>query len=145
MMLTWRRLSAAGASRALAVTAIAIEAAAYLLQAKFPLVLDTALFQIAIVVYIAAVALDEIDVRDLLGRIAESRFQRIAMSLGDGLICTDSNYLITVWNTGATAIFGYRAEEMIGQPVRDDLCATMRTQARPVLDPRRRRARRLAR
>jgi diguanylate cyclase (GGDEF)-like protein/PAS domain S-box-containing protein len=38
------------------------------------------------------------------------------MSLGDGLICTDSNYLITVWNPGATAIFGYQPEEMIGRP-----------------------------
>src|SRR6185369_11520728 len=34
----------------------------------------------------------------------------------DGLICTDSNYLITVWNPGATAIFGYQPEEMIGRP-----------------------------
>jgi diguanylate cyclase (GGDEF)-like protein/PAS domain S-box-containing protein len=44
------------------------------------------------------------------------------MSLGDGLICTDSNYLITVWNPGATAIFGYGPEEMIGQRF-DTICA----------------------
>jgi diguanylate cyclase (GGDEF)-like protein/PAS domain S-box-containing protein len=44
------------------------------------------------------------------------------MSLGDGLICTDSNYLITVWNPGATAIFGYQPEEMIGRPF-DEICA----------------------
>ena len=44
------------------------------------------------------------------------------MSLGDGLICTDSNYLITVWNPGATAIFGYLPEEMIGRPF-DEICA----------------------
>src|SRR5262249_48715148 len=87
-----------------------------------PLVLNTALFQIAIAAYLAAVALDEIDIRALLGRIAESRFQRIAMSLGDGLICTDSSYLITVWNSGATAIFGYRAEDMIGKPF-ETICA----------------------
>ena len=102
--------------------AVAVEAAAFLLQAVFPLMLDTSLFHIAIVVYIAAIALDEIDIRDLLGRIAESRFQRIAMSLGDGLVCTDSNYLITVWNPGATAIFGYQPEEMIGRPF-DVICA----------------------
>ena len=46
----------------------------------------------------------------------KAAFQRVAMSLGDGLICTDSNYLITVWNPGATAIFGYQPEEMIGRP-----------------------------
>ena len=81
-----------------------------------PLVLDTSLFYIAIVVYMAAIALDEIDFRGLLGRIAENRFQRIAMSLGDGLVCTDSDHLITVWNPGAAAIFGYEPAEMIGQP-----------------------------
>nr|MBA2398772.1 EAL domain-containing protein [Bradyrhizobium sp.] len=102
--------------------ALGIEAVAFLLQAAFPLLLDTSLFHIAIIVYIATIALDEIDVRDLLGRIAESRFQRVAMSLGDGLICTDANYLITVWNPGATAIFGYAPEEMIGRPF-DTICA----------------------
>ncbi len=54
--------------------------------------------------------------------MAESRFQRIAMSLGDGLICPNSNYLITVWNTGAVAMFGYRAEDMIGKPF-EAICA----------------------
>jgi diguanylate cyclase (GGDEF)-like protein/PAS domain S-box-containing protein len=116
MMLIWRRFSAGARAAALVVTAVAIEAVGFVLQANYPLVLDTALFHVAIVAYIAAVALDEIDIRALLGRIAESRFQRIAMSLGDGLVCTDSNYLITVWNTGAAVMFGYRAEDMIGKP-----------------------------
>ena len=116
MLLTWRRLSAGKRVAMLAAMAVGIEAVAHLLQAKFPLILDTSLFHIAIFVYIAAIALDEIDIKDLLGRVAESRFQRVAMSLGDGLICTDSNYLITVWNPGATAIFGYQPEEMIGRP-----------------------------
>ena len=116
MMLIWRGFSAGARAAALIVTAVAIEAVGFVLQANYPLVLDTALFHVAIVAYIAAVALDEIDIRALLGRIAESRFQRIAMSLGDGLVCTDSNYLITVWNTGAAVMFGYRAEDMIGKP-----------------------------
>ncbi|MBI5318795.1 EAL domain-containing protein [Bradyrhizobium sp.] len=122
MFLTWRRFSAGARAAALVVSAVAIEAAGFVLQANYPLVLDTALFHIAIVVYITAVALDEIDIRALLGRVAESRFQRIAMSLGDGLICTDANYLITVWNTGADAMFGYRAEDMIGKPF-EAICA----------------------
>jgi diguanylate cyclase (GGDEF)-like protein/PAS domain S-box-containing protein len=123
MLLTWRRFSAGARAVALCFTALLIEEAGYLLQSYYPLVLDTALFHIAIVAYLAAVALDEIDIRALLGRVAESRFQRIAMSLGDGLICTDSNYLITVWNTGAAAMFGYQAEDMIGKPF-DSVCAT---------------------
>jgi diguanylate cyclase (GGDEF)-like protein/PAS domain S-box-containing protein len=122
MLLTWRRLSAGLRVGLLTGTAIAVEAFAFLLQMVFPLILDTSLFDIAIIVYIAAIALDEIDIRDLLGRVAESRFQRVAMSLGDGLICTDANYLITVWNPGATAIFGYQPEQMISQPF-DTICA----------------------
>ena len=122
MMLSWRHLAAGRRVAALAATALGVEAFAWLLQAAYPLALDTSLFHVAAAVYIAATALDEIDIRDLLGRVAESRFQRIAMSLGDGLICTDSNYLITVWNPGAAAIFGYRPEEVIGRPF-DSICA----------------------
>src|SRR4029453_6186006 len=95
---------------------------AFALRGAFPFILDTSLFQVAIIVYIAAIALDEIDIRDLLGRVAESRFQRVAMSLGAGLICTAADHRITDWNPGATAIFGYQPEEMIGRPF-DDICA----------------------
>ncbi|KRR21108.1 histidine kinase [Bradyrhizobium lablabi] len=122
MLLSWRRLSAGKRVAMLGATALTLEVGAFALQAAFPLILDTSLFHIAIIVYVAAIALDEINIRDLLGRVAESRFQRVAMSLGDGLICTDSRYLITVWNPGATAIFGYRPEEMIGRPF-DEICA----------------------
>jgi diguanylate cyclase (GGDEF)-like protein/PAS domain S-box-containing protein len=122
MMLSWRRLAAGIRVMILIGMAGAVEAIAIVLQARLPLVLDTSLFHTAIVVYMTAIALDEIDFRDLLGRIAESRFQRIAMSLGDGLVCTDSNHLITVWNPGAAAIFGYDPVEMIGRPF-DAICA----------------------
>jgi diguanylate cyclase (GGDEF)-like protein/PAS domain S-box-containing protein len=122
MMLSWRRLTAGVRVVILIAMSAAVEMAAILLQAKLPLILDTSLFHTVIAVYMAAIALDEIDFRDLLGSIAESRFQRIAMSLGDGLVCTDQNHLITVWNPGATAIFGYEPAEMIGRPF-DTICA----------------------
>jgi diguanylate cyclase (GGDEF)-like protein/PAS domain S-box-containing protein len=122
MVWLWRRLGAGWRVVVLGGMAVAIEALAILLQAKWPIVLDTSLFHTAIFVYLAAIALDEIDFRGLLSRIAENRFQRIAMSLGDGLICTDQNHLITVWNPGATTIFGYGPEEMIGRPF-DAICA----------------------
>ena len=102
--------------------AAVVEAAALLLQAALPLILDTSLFHIAIVVYLAAIALDEIDFRDLLGRIAESRFQRIAMSLGDGLVCTDDDHLITVWNPGADRDLRLPARGDDRPAVRHDLC-----------------------
>src|SRR5581483_10845384 len=49
-------------------------------------------------------------------RIAESRFQRIAMSLGDGLVCTDQDGAIAIWNPGAEAIFGYASDDIVGRP-----------------------------
>ena len=93
-----------------------------LLQANLAIMSDTSIFHIVAIAYLAAIALDEIDFRDLLGLIAERRFQRIAMSLGDGLICTDSNGLVTVWNPTARAMFGLEADETIGRPL-NKICA----------------------
>ncbi len=122
MMWSWRR-RAPGIRVAILVGAgVAVELVAALVQSKWPLVIDTSLFHIAILAYLTAIALDEIDFRSLLGRIAESRFHRIAMSLGDGLVCTDEDHRITVWNPGAGAIFGYMPTEMIGRPF-ESLCA----------------------
>ena len=116
MMFAMRRLIAGRRAIVLLGMALAIELTALLLQAFFPLVLDTSLWHTAIVVYLAAIALDEIDFRGVLGRIAESRFQRIAMSLGDGLVCTDQDGAIAVWNPGAEAIFGYDSGDIVGKP-----------------------------
>jgi diguanylate cyclase (GGDEF)-like protein/PAS domain S-box-containing protein len=135
MWVSWRRLAAGWRVIVLVAMSAAIEGFAILLQARLPLILDTSLFHVAIAVYIAAIALDEIDFRGLLGRIAESRFQRIAMSLGEGLVCTDQDHLITVWNPGAVAIFGYEPSEMIGKPF-DIICAAgffIRNAAQPAL------------
>jgi diguanylate cyclase (GGDEF)-like protein/PAS domain S-box-containing protein len=123
MVLSWRRLGPGIRVVVLATMGGAVELTANLVQAKWPLVIDTSLFHIAIVAYLTAIALDEIDFRGLLSRIAESRFHRIAMSLGDGLVCTDESHRITVWNPGASAIFGYPPSEMIGRPF-ETLCST---------------------
>ena len=122
MMMLWSRISAGLRLIALVGIAGAAEVGAILLQAKLPVIVDTSLWLAAIASYLAALALDEIDFRGLLGKIAEKRFHKIAMSLGDGLVCADKDSLITVWNHGAVAIFGYQPEEMIGQPL-DRICA----------------------
>ncbi|MGL9620957.1 EAL domain-containing protein [Bradyrhizobium sp. U531] len=122
MMYSWRRSAPGMRVAVLVATGAAIELVAALVQAKWSFVIDTSLLHIAIVAYLTATALDEIDFRGLLGRIAESRFHRIAMSLGDGLVCTDEDHRITVWNPGASAIFGYTPAEIIGRPF-DTLCA----------------------
>jgi PAS domain S-box-containing protein len=122
MMFAWRRFKPGARVLLLAFTGLAAEASAIFLQAKWPFILDTSLLDTAIFAYLIAIALDEIDFRGLLSRLAERRFQRIAMSLGDGLACADQNYRITFWNCGAEAIFGYSAAEVIGKPI-DFICA----------------------
>jgi diguanylate cyclase (GGDEF)-like protein/PAS domain S-box-containing protein len=122
MLMMWRRVSASVRVVVLVGLSAAAELGAMLLQAKLAIILDTSLWHLAIAAYLAAMALDEIDFRSLLGGVAERRFQRIAMSLGDGLVCADQNGRITVWNPGAVAIFGYEPKEMIGQPL-DRICA----------------------
>jgi diguanylate cyclase (GGDEF)-like protein/PAS domain S-box-containing protein len=116
MVTLWRRLSAGFRVLVLVGLAVAAEASAMLLQAERAIILDTSLWHLAIAAYLVAMALDEIDFHSLLGGVAEKRFQQIAMSLGDGLVCADQDKLITVWNPGAVAIFGYAADELIGQP-----------------------------
>ncbi|MBR0959834.1 EAL domain-containing protein [Bradyrhizobium japonicum] len=122
MMYSWRRFAPGIRVAILIAAGLGLELVATLVQARWPLVIDTSLFHIAIIAYLTAIALDEIDFRSLLGRIAESRFHRIAMSLGDGLVCTDEDHRITVWNPGASAIFGYVPAEIIGRPF-ETLCA----------------------
>lgn len=117
MGLLWRFHSAGARVAGAVAFAIAAEAAATVLQVKYSVILETALWQIAVGAYLAAIALDEIDFRTLLGGIAERRFQRIAMSLGDGLVCTDHNGLMTLCNPGAHELFGHDAGEMLGLPL----------------------------
>lgn len=115
MMLAWRRTSAGYRTSMLVAMAGAIEACAWFLQSRFPIVLDTSLLLLSTGVYLVAIALDEIDFRGVLARVAEKRFQRVTMVLGDGVMCADSRLTITMWNPRAEAIFGYSAREVIGQ------------------------------
>jgi diguanylate cyclase (GGDEF)-like protein/PAS domain S-box-containing protein len=116
MILIWRRHPAAIRAALLIAAGGGIALIATLVQGRWPIVMETATLELAIGFYVVAIGLDELDVRGLLGRIAERRFHQIAMSLGDGLVCADSNFLITVWNPAAEAIFGYSSRDLIGQP-----------------------------
>jgi diguanylate cyclase (GGDEF)-like protein/PAS domain S-box-containing protein len=113
----WRRTPAHHRATILIASSAAIEGAAITVQVASPITIQTSLYHIAVLAYLLVIALDEIDFRSLLGSIAERRFQRIAMSVGDGLACADKNGLVTFWNPGASAIFGYSSEEIIGQPI----------------------------
>ncbi len=116
MFVLWLRCSGRARCATLLGLAVAVEAGAMLLQAWRPIVLDTSLFHATVIAYLVAVALDEIAVRGLIGRIAERRFARIAMSIGDGLVCVNEAGRITLWNPSAEAIFGYTSAEMTGEP-----------------------------
>ncbi len=65
---------------------------------------------------------DAIGLRWLWSWLAERRFQRIAMSLGDGLVCADPRFAIILWNPGAEVLFGYRSDEIVGRPF-ETICA----------------------
>lgn len=114
--LAWRRLGLAARTAGLLCLAAGVEAAALLLQWRMPVALDTSLVHVALAACIVAGALDEIDLRALLGAISERRFHRIAMSLGDGLVCIDHQGLVTFCNRNAASMFGYAPEELVGLP-----------------------------
>jgi diguanylate cyclase (GGDEF)-like protein/PAS domain S-box-containing protein len=116
MFVLWRRKSVGLRVATLLGMAAGTEVVALLVQRHFPFIVDTSSLQIAILGYLVVTALDEIDFRGMLARVAERRFQRIAMSLGDGVICADGAFNITAWNPAAEAIFGYAASDVVGRP-----------------------------
>jgi diguanylate cyclase (GGDEF)-like protein/PAS domain S-box-containing protein len=115
MIVLWR-LPAGYRVACLIGIATLVEAACLATQWRLAVIPDTTLFHATIAFYLGTIALDEIDLRTLVGSIAERRFQRVAMSLGDGLICVDHAARISLWNTAAQEIFGYRADEIVGKP-----------------------------
>ena len=56
--------------------------------------------------------LETLRIQDSLARLAA-----IVESSDDAILSTDLNGIIQTWNEGADRLFGYRAEEIIGQPV----------------------------
>ncbi|WP_284317271.1 EAL domain-containing protein [Methylobacterium gnaphalii] len=115
MAVLWQRSRASRRIAALAVLGLATEAGAIALQATFPIALDTSLVLCACLAYALAATLDEIDLRGILRLVAEKRFQRLTLSLSDGMVCLDGGGRITFWNPAASSIFGYAEKDGIGR------------------------------
>lgn len=104
-----------------------VETAATISQVHFAFVMQTGLWHALMLAYFLALGLNEIDFKSLLSGIAEGRFRRVAMSLGDGLVCAGPDGKVTLWNAGAEVIFGYTESEMIGQDL-----SRIRADGRPI-------------
>ena len=50
-------------------------------------------------------------------RSSEEKFRSVTQSVGDGIITSNKTGEIIFWNLGAEKIFGYREDEMLGQPL----------------------------
>ncbi len=117
MLVLWRRLSGLQRGLLLATAAVVVEVAAAILQSRMPIIWDTSPVVVVAGAYLLALGLDEIDFWAMLSRISEDRFQRVTMSLGDALICTDRTGVITVCNPAAAAMFSYPPGELVGRSV----------------------------
>lgn len=92
--------------------AIAAEAGAVAIQFVYPIAIDTSLLHVAAVAYALIALVEEVDLRGLLRLAAEKRFNNVAMSLSDGLVCVDREGRISMSNAAASRIFGFDAALM---------------------------------
>ncbi|SAL50115.1 response regulator receiver modulated diguanylate cyclase/phosphodiesterase [Caballeronia sordidicola] len=68
---------------------------------------------------LAALVLDKLEVRRLefARRSSQSRFENIAATSPDAIICADQQGLVTFWNPAADRLLGYRAENILGRSI----------------------------
>lgn len=114
-----RRVSAAQASALIALTAVVLEAGAQALQTLTPWSLDTSAWVIALLGYGACIWVRELDLRGVLANVAQRRFQSIAVTLADGVICMEADGRITFWNPAAVSIFGVPAAAVADRKFQD--------------------------
>jgi PAS domain S-box-containing protein len=71
-----------------------------------------------------------LDITDrITAQAAQGHLAALVMSAEDAIISSDLDGLITSWNPGATRLYGYRAEEILGRPFERLLPASVDRQA----------------
>lgn len=68
---------------------------------------------------LAKLTLDKLEMRRLAvaGAIGQSRFEHIASTSPDGIICADDHGRITFWNASAERLFGFAVDEAVGSSI----------------------------
>lgn len=68
---------------------------------------------------LASLVLDKLELRrlEVARRASQDRFEHIAATSPDAILCADSDGKITVWNAAAERMFGFSAEMVIGEDV----------------------------
>ena len=112
-----RRISAPRLTLALIAVGAALEASALLAQMHAPVLVDSSLWLVALLAYLGALWVSEIDLRTLLARLSAQRFNDVAAGIRDGVLCLDRNGTIVFCNAAAVAMFDYEADELIGRPM----------------------------
>lgn len=66
---------------------------------------------------LAALVMDRMEMRrlDYVKTISQTRFENIAATSPDAIICSNSRGRITFWNRAAERLFGYSAEEVVDE------------------------------
>lgn len=86
---------------------------------------------------LATLVLDKLELRRLetARRASQARFEHIAETSPDAILCADAEGKITVWNGAAAAMFGYPASKVMGQDVAMIVPAPMRERLYDAIRP----------
>lgn len=68
---------------------------------------------------LADLVLDRMELRrlEVARRAGQSRFEQIASTSPDGIVCADAEGFITIWNAAAERLFGHAAANAIGRSI----------------------------
>jgi diguanylate cyclase (GGDEF)-like protein/PAS domain S-box-containing protein len=68
---------------------------------------------------LAAMVIDKLELRrlEVASRASQARFEHIAATSPDAILCATADGKISVWNAAAEAMFGYASAEVLGQDV----------------------------